>query len=202
MFDSLPARLLLGVIAGIAIGLVCPSFIVNGVDVGSMVMQVILTLKNLMSSIISFCVPLIVIGFIAPSITRLQSNASRMLGLALILAYTSSVCAALMSVAAGYAIIPSLSVQAAADGLRELPELLFNLEIAPIMSVMSALVFSVLMGLAATWIRARAITQLLEEFQKVILAIVTRVVIPILPFFIAVWPMRAPSPVSSPSSSW
>ena len=42
MFDSLPARLLLGVIVGIAIGLICPSFIVNGVDVGSMVMQVIL----------------------------------------------------------------------------------------------------------------------------------------------------------------
>jgi len=185
IFDSLPARLLLGVIAGIAIGLVCPNFMVNGVDVGSMVMQVILTLKNLMSSIISFCVPLIVIGFIAPSITRLQSNASRMLGLALILAYTSSVCAALMSMAAGYAIIPGLSVQAAADGLRELPELLFNLEIAPVMSVMSALVFSVLIGLAATWTRAGAITQLLEEFQQVILSIVTRVVIPILPFFIA-----------------
>ena len=103
MFDSLPARLLLGVIAGIAIGLVCPGLVVNGVDVGSMVMQVILTLKNLMSSVISFCVPLIVIGFIAPSITRLQSNASRMLGLALIVAYTSSVCAALMSMAAGCA---------------------------------------------------------------------------------------------------
>lgn len=116
-----------------------------------MVMQVILTLKTLMGSLISFCVPLIIIGFIAPSITRLQSNASRMLGLALLLAYTSSVCAALMSMCAGYAIIPSLSIQSAADGLRELPELLFNLEIAPIMSVMSALVFSVLIGLAATW---------------------------------------------------
>ena len=177
---SLPARLLAGVIVGMAIGLICPS-----IAIGQSIMQVILTVKNLMGSLISFCVPLIVIGFIAPSITRMRSNASRMLGLALVLAYTSSVCAALLSMAAGYAIIPSLSIQAAVDGLRELPELLFNLEIAPIMSVMSALVFSVLVGLAATWTNAASITQLLEEFQQIVLAVVTRVVIPILPFFIA-----------------
>ena len=86
---------------------------------------------------------------------------------------------------AGYAIIPSLSIHPVTEGLRQAPELLFNLEIAPIMSVMSALVFSILVGLAATWTRARATTQLLEEFQQIVLAIVSRVVIPVLPFFIA-----------------
>lgn len=183
--SSLPARLIIGVAAGIIIGLGCTNFWVGGTDIGSMVMQVILTVKNLLGSLISFCVPLIIIGFIAPSITRLKSNASKMLGLALVLAYTSSVCAALMSMGAGYAIIPHLSIQATAEGLHELPNLLFNLEIAPIMSVMSALVFSVLVGLAATWTKAKVITQVLEEFQQIVLAVVTKVVIPILPFFIA-----------------
>ena len=183
--SSLPARLIIGVAAGIIIGLGCTNFWVGGTDIGSMVMQIILTVKNLLGSLISFCVPLIIIGFIAPSITRLKSNASKMLGLALVLAYTSSVCAALMSMGAGYAIIPHLSIQATAEGLHELPNLLFNLEIAPIMSVMSALVFSVLVGLAATWTKAKVITQVLEEFQQIVLAVVTKVVIPILPFFIA-----------------
>ena len=50
---------------------------------------------------------------------------------------------------------------------------------------MSALVFSVLIGLAATWSKAEVITKVLEEFQQIVLDIVTRVVIPILPFFIA-----------------
>ena len=49
-------------------------------------MQVVLTLKELLGSLINFCVPLIIIGFIAPSITRLKQNASRMLALALVLA--------------------------------------------------------------------------------------------------------------------
>lgn len=145
IFKSLPFRLLVGVAAGIVLGLWA-----SGFTYGSQVMQVVLTLKELLGSLINFCVPLIIIGFIAPSITRLKQNASRMLALALVLAYTSSVCAALMSMAAGYAIIPALSIQSAAEGLNQLPELLFNLEIAPVMSVMSALVFSVLVGLAAT----------------------------------------------------
>ena len=182
---SLPARLIIGVIVGIALGLFFANLYIGETDVGSMIMQVVLTVKSLLGSLINFCVPLIIIGFIAPSITRLRSNASKMLGLALILAYASSVCAALMSMGAGYAIIPSLSIQSAAEGLRELPELLFDLEIAPIMTVMSALIFSVLVGLAATWTHARTTTQVLEEFQQIVLSIVTKVVIPILPFFIA-----------------
>ena len=182
---SLPARLIIGVIVGIALGLFSANLYIGETDVGSMIMQVVLTVKSLLGSLINFCVPLIIIGFIAPSITRLRSNASKMLGLALILAYASSVCAALMSMGAGYAIIPSLSIQSPAEGLRELPELLFDLEIAPIMTVMSALIFSVLVGLAATWTHARTTTQVLEEFQQIVLSIVTKVVIPILPFFIA-----------------
>ena len=181
LFSSLPAKLLLGVVAGVLIGLGCAA----AGDLGENIMQVVLTVKTLMGSLISFCVPLIIIGFIAPSITRLKSNASRMLGLALVLAYSSSVLAALMSMAAGYAIIPALSIEAATEGLRELPAMLFSLEIAPVMSVMSALVFSVLVGLAATWTGAKTVTSVLEEFQKIVLSIVTRVVIPILPFFIA-----------------
>ena len=185
ILSSLPVRLIIGVVIGIIIGLGSADLWIGGTDVGGTIMQVVLTLKNLLGSLINFCVPLIIIGFIAPSITRLRSNASRMLVLALALAYTSSVCAALMSMGAGYAIIPGLSIQSAAEGLREAPELLFNLDIAPVMSVMSALVFSVLVGLAATWTRAKVITQVLEEFQRVVLAVVSRVVIPILPFFIA-----------------
>lgn len=177
---SLPFRLLVGVVVGIALGLWA-----GGASFGSQVMQVVLTVKELLGSVINFCVPLIIIGFIAPSITRLKQNASRMLLLALILAYGSSVLAALLSMSAGFAIIPALSIQSAAEGLNELPELLFNLEIAPIMSVMSALVFSVLVGLAATWAKAEVITKVLEEFQRVVLEMVVRVVIPILPFFIA-----------------
>ncbi len=173
--QSLPARLLAGVIIGILVGLISSESFMN----------IVVTAKHLLGQVITFCVPLIVIGFIAPSITRLGKSASRMLSVALVLAYTSSVGAALFSMAAGYTLIPHLSIVSSVDGLKELPEVIFALEIPQIMSVMSALVFSVLVGLAVTWTKSERTAELLEEFQKIVLEIVTRVIIPILPVFIA-----------------
>ena len=173
--QSLPVRLLAGVIIGIAVGLISNESFMN----------IIVTVKHLLGQVITFCVPLIVIGFIAPSITRLGKSASRMLSVALVLAYTSSVGAALFSMVAGYTLIPHLSIVSSVDGLKELPEVIFALESPQIMSVMSALVFSVLVGLAVTWTKAERTAELLEEFQKIVLEIVTRVIIPILPIFIA-----------------
>ena len=180
IFKSLPFRLLIGVAAGIVLGLWA-----SGFAYGGQVMQVVLTLKELLGSLINFCVPLIIIGFIAPSIVKLGSNASRMLGVALLIAYVSSVGAALFSMAAGYAIIPNLNIVSTVDGLKEVPEAIFQLDIPAIMSVMSALVFSVLVGLAATWTNAKVIANVLQEFQEIVLKIVTKVIIPILPIFIA-----------------
>lgn len=175
IFSSLPFRLLLGVAVGIVVGLVA----------NEAVMNVVVTLKFVLGEFINFCVPLIVIGFIAPSITKLGNNASRMLGVALVIAYVSSIGAAFMSTGAGYALIPHLNIASQVEGLKELPEVIFQLEIPQIMGVMSALVLSVLIGLAATWTKAKTITAILDEFQKIVLQIVSKIVIPVLPFFIA-----------------
>ena len=108
-----------------------------------------------------------------------------MLGVAVSIAYISSIGAALFSMVAGYLIIPHLSIATEVEGLKELPEIVFQLDIPQIMPVMSALIFSLLLGLAATWTKARVITDVLEEFQQIVLSVVTKVVIPILPVFIA-----------------
>lgn len=174
IYSSLPFKLLLGVVIGILVGQAA----------GESVMNVVVTVKYILGQFINFCVPLIIIGFIAPSITKLGKNASRMLGVAVVIAYASSVLAAFMAMGAGYGLIPHLSIVSEVDGLKELPEVVFQLDIPQIMSVMSALAFSVLVGLAATWTRAVTITNILDEFQRIILEVVSRIVIPILPVFI------------------
>ena len=174
-FKSLPARLLLAIAIGILAGLVLPR--------GAMV--VVVTAKYILGQIIMFCVPLIIIGFIAPSICKLGGGATRMLTVAVILAYASSVLAAFMSMFAGYAIIPHLNIITDPEGLRELPAVAFQLDIPQIMPVMSALVFSMLLGLAVVWTRSHVIYNVLQEFQDIVLEIVKKIIIPILPFFIA-----------------
>lgn len=171
---SLPAKLLLAMVVGILLGFVLPES----------VMEIVVTAKYIMGQVITFCVPLIIIGFVAPSITRLGAHASRMLGVALVIAYTSSVLAALLSAGAGYALIPHLNIADQVEGLNTLPEVVFELNIPQIMPVMSALVLSVLVGLASVWTNSKTMIQLLQEFQNIVLEIVQRVIIPILPFFI------------------
>ena len=188
ILKSLPFRLLVGVVLGIVVGLLIPDISKLSSEqaaLPSAILQIIVTVKYILNQLISFCVPLIIIGFIAPSIVKLGSNASRMLGVALLLAYVSSLGAALFSMGAGFAIIPSLNIVSTVEGLKEVPEAIFQLDIPAIMSVMSALVFSVLIGLAATWVKAKTIANVLQEFQDIVLKIVTKVIIPILPIFIA-----------------
>ena len=47
-----------------------------------------------------------------------------------------------------------------------------------------ALAFSMMLGLAAAWNKSRYIANILEEFQKIVLSIVTKIVIPVLPVLI------------------
>ena len=179
---SLPFRLLVGVAFGICIGLLLN--IIDESAITTAVLNVVVTSKYILGQLISFSVPLIIIGFIAPSITRLGNNASRMLGVAVSIAYASSLGAALFSALSGYLLIPHLSFSSTASHLKALPDVVFELSIPQIMPVMSALVLAIMLGLASAWTKASLISSFLEEFQKIILAIVSRVIIPILPYFI------------------
>ena len=166
--QSLPFRLLVALAVGIAAGLALSA--IDGSGIATALLNIIVTVKFISSQFINFCVPLIIIGFIAPSITRLGNNASRMLAVALCIAYISSIGAAFFATGAGFTILPFLNIS--------------ELTIPQIMPVMSALFFSVMVGLAATWNKSKLITGVLEEFQKIVLSIVTKFVIPVLPVLI------------------
>ena len=180
--SSLPFKLLCALAVGIGVGLALSAM--DGTAIASALLNIIVTVKFITSQFINFCVPLIIIGFIAPSITRLGNNASRMLIVALCIAYISSIGAAFFATGAGFTILPFLNISPEVDGLKALPPVVFELTIPQIMPVMSALFFSVLVGLSAAWNGSRLITEILEEFQEIVLSIVTKFVIPVLPVLI------------------
>ena len=180
--SSLPFKLLVALAIGIGVGLALSAM--DGSALTTALLNIIVTVKFIVSQFINFCVPLIIIGFIAPSITRLGNNASRMLIVALCIAYISSIGAALFATGAGFTILPFMNISPEVDGLKELPPVVFELTIPQIMPVMSALFFSVLVGLSAAWNQSKTITKILEEFQQIVLSIVTKFVIPVLPILI------------------
>ena len=177
--------LILKLLAGIVIGALVGTYIGN--NAGSSlnhVMDVVVSLRHIFGQIIFFLVPLVIVGFITPAIVRLGQNASKILFTAVALAYASSLGAALFSTISGYAIIPHLSVAKETETLRKLPEMVFRLDIPPLFSVMSALVLALLFGVAIAWTKSETLSRLFSELERVMSALVVRIMIPILPFFV------------------
>lgn len=168
-------RLGIGIASGIILGLVVPAS----------VMAVLHTIKTILGSIIFFIVPLVIFGFIAPAICSLKNNAGKMLGTFLALSYISAVGASIFSAVAGYLLIPFLHIPSIVSELTAIPETAFSLNIPPLMPVMTALVMAIIVGISVLWTKAETIEKVLNEFQKMILESVNRIVVPLLPFFIA-----------------
>lgn len=175
LLSSTTIRLFLGVIGGVIIGLLASEDIIG----------FILPIKHILGQIIFFLIPLIIFGFITPSITRLKRNASKLLGISLLLAYVSCIGSASLGAFVGYMAIPLLNITPDAGVTNVVPEMLFKLDIPPLMSVLSALIFAFLIGLSVIWTNASKIEAALYEFQSLIFTLVKKVLIPILPFFIA-----------------
>lgn len=173
-FKNSIVQLLIAVILGI----------VAGMFIEGTLLSVIISIKHLSGQIIFFLVPLIILGFIAPSIAHLRSNASKMLVFAFAIAYISSVGASFFGAAVGYQVIPHLHIASDANALKELPENILKIDIPPVMNVMTALVLAVVIGLATAWVKSEEFSRLLDTFQKMVLELVKKILLPVLPIFI------------------
>ena len=171
---SLIIRLLVGLILGAALG-----FVAN-----EAIMDVVVSLRHIFGQIIFFLVPLVIVGFITPAIVRLGQNASKILIIAVALAYLSSVGAAIFSMMSGYLVIPNLSIATEAEKLRSLPEMVFRLDIPPLFSVMSALITALFFGVGIAWTKSETLGKIFSELERIMSWLVMKVLIPILPFFV------------------
>ncbi len=171
---ALVLKLLAGLVVGALLG-----FVAN-----ESVMNVVVSVRHILGQIIFFLVPLVIVGFITPAIIRLGQQASKILVVAVLLAYVSSLGAALFSTFSGYLIIPHLTVSSATETLRTLPQMVFQLDIPPLFSVMSALTLALLFGLGVALTQSETMSRLFAELEKVVSWLINKVMIPILPFFV------------------
>lgn len=175
IFSNTTLRLFLAVVLGLLVGQFASKDVIS----------VILPIKHILGQIIFFLIPLLIFGFITPSITKLKKNASKLLGISLLLAYISCIGSASLAVLVGYKSIPLLNITTTTETIKELPDIIFKLDIPPLMSVLSALVLAFMLGLAIIWTKADKIENALYEFQNLVFTMVKKFLIPILPFFIA-----------------
>lgn len=171
-------RLIMAIILGIIIGLVGPEWFV----------RIFVTFNNIFGNFLSFIIPLIIIGFVAPGITELGDGAGKLLGITAGLAYLSTVLAGSLAYFASSAIFPRFlqagSLTLDADPEAGLLATYIEIGMPPVFGVMTALVLAFLIGLGVAAIKGDVLKKALSEFQMIIDLVISKIIIPFLPLHI------------------
>ena len=147
--------------------------------------RLLVTFSGLFRNFLSYIIPLIIIGFIVPGIAELGGKAGKLLGITVAIAYVSTLLAGMWGWAGASLFMPMLvgDIGEVYQG-REL-EVLFNIEIAPIMGIMTALITAFILGIGITAVKGNSMLGVFQEFQAIIKKVIEKVFLPLLPIHIA-----------------
>ncbi|KZN45175.1 dicarboxylate/amino acid:cation symporter [Pseudoalteromonas luteoviolacea] len=173
---SLIIKLIAGILGGILAGLYLPLGIT----------ELLYTAKVIIGQLISFTIPLIILFFIASGIAGLPKTSGHLLGKTVGFAYGSTVIAGTLAVllvltATGF-FEGSVAYEAAKGA--ELKGYI-QLEIPPIMGVMTALATAFIFGIGISQLNLVQLKDVVDQGRDVIDALLAKVIIPALPFYIA-----------------
>lgn len=146
------------------------------------------TFNAIFSEFLGFCIPLIILGFVAPAIAEIGGKAGKMLVVTALLAYAFTILAGLSSYFVSDSLFPSMvqtDTYIATDaGAAATYSPFFSIEMPPLMSVMTALVLAFILGLGTAMIPVGAMRHGLEQFRDIISLVIRKVIVPVLPFYI------------------
>lgn len=172
-------KIIIALILGVGIGLVC-----NFMEV-KFPIRILATFSGLFGNFLTFIIPLIIIGFIIPGIATLGEKSGKGLILTTIIAYISTIISGMLAFIVGNILLPKVISSKATlsqGGINVDPY--FTIEMAPIMGVMSALIFAFIMGIGISKLKEKTLFNISNEFNKIVLGIVTKILIPCVPFYI------------------
>ncbi|WP_339063959.1 dicarboxylate/amino acid:cation symporter [Tepidibacillus marianensis] len=176
-------RLLIGLASGILIGYISKEFLHWNVLV-----RLFATFNGIFGNFLSYVIPFIIIGFVAPGIAELGKGASKLLGLTTLIAYVSTVISGTFAYFVGSTVIPkmihSTGIQAS-NPEEALVKGFFQVDIPPIMGVMTALITAFLFGLGMAAIKNKSLYGVTKDFQEIVEKVIQNVIIPLLPYHIA-----------------
>lgn len=172
-------KLILAIILGIIIGSFCPKGVIG----------VLATFNSIFGNFLGFMIPLIIVGFVVCGIADLGKGAGKMLGLTTGIAYISTLVAGFLAFLVASKFFPlfihtSSSLSNAANPEDKLVPALFVVDIPPIMSVMTALIFAFLLGLGISSLKGKALYNMASEFQQIVELTIKNLIIPLLPIHI------------------
>ncbi len=167
-------RLLAGILIGALIGTYAPEVVTRG----------LITLKLVLGGLIGYLIPLIILFFIASGIASLGKSSGRLLATAVGLSYTSTILAGLLAFTVGTVVIPRLMTLDTVTPTEMKLTPFFQLEIAPLMGVITALATAFVFGIGVAYTESPALKNVLDEGKRIVELTISAVVLPILPFYV------------------
>lgn len=175
---GLLGRILIAMALGIGFGYVTPMW-------GA---RIFATFNAIFSQFLSFTIPLLILGFVAPAIAEIGKTAGKMLIATALLAYGFTIIAGLTSYIVSDTFFPSMiqadTYVAVGGGNPETAAPFFSIEMPPLMTVMTALILAFVLGLGCAMLSPGALRRGLVEFRDIITLVIKKVIIPLLPLYI------------------
>lgn len=170
--------ILLAIVLGVACGKWFPLPLVRAVA----------TFNDVFSHFLQFMIPLIIIGLVTPAIADIRKGAGRLLLITVAIAYADTVFSGLLSYGVSSHLFPRLitpqSVSADEFGAVSDATAYFSIDIPPMVDVMSALIFSFIVGLSIAAFNSSTLRAVFGEFKTIIAGTIQKVLLPLLPIYI------------------
>ena len=168
----------IAILSGILLGQVFP----DGIS------RFFVTFNSLFGNFLSFVIPLIILGLVAPAIGELGKGAGRLLLLTALIAYGSTVFSGFFTYFSSSVIFSNIleassdlsSIEGGATSLTPY----FVIEMPPLFDIMSALILSFIIGLGISVISGDYLQKAFIDFRDIITKVISSVIVPLLPLHI------------------
>ena len=171
-------QIAIAIAAGIALGYFAPEWLA----------RLCATFNEIFGSFLGFLFTLIILGFVTPAIGDIGKSAGKMLLATALLAYGATLFAGFFSFFTCDTVFPHLISKApgliAVEDAQAVAEPWFTMPMPPVMSVMTALVLSFMVGLGIAFVQGDTLKKAADEFRDIVSMAIRKAVIPLLPFYI------------------
>lgn len=171
------------------VGIAIASGILFGQFLPDPIARLFVTFNSLFGHFLSFAIPLIILGLVAPAIGELGKGAGRLLVITALIAYGSTLFSGFFTYFSSAAIFPKiLSANAEMTAIDNPEQLMlapyFVVKMPPLMDVMTALLLSFVLGLGISSIAGTNLRDFFTDFRDIIVKLIETVIIPLLPLHI------------------
>lgn len=168
-------RVLVAIVLGILLGHV----------VNEPLVRLFVTFNDLFSQLLGFLVPLIIIGLVTSAIGEIGTQARKLLLVTVAIAYADTVFSGLLTYSTGKLFFGSLTEHAqTANITMQALTPYFKMQIPPIVDIMSALIFSFILGICIAYGQLPTLRAMATEFKQVVSKAISGLLIPLLPIYI------------------